>query len=188
MTDQPPTEAPAPPPKTDARSVVIVNTGDGKGKTTAAIGVLVRAVARGWRAAVVQFVKGGDWKVGEEEIATRLGVDWWTLGEGFTWDSEDLDVDAATAWAAWEAAKDRIGSGDYELVVLDEITYPINWGWIDGADVAATIRDRPPSVNVIATGRDAPPALVDVADTVTEMVNVRHAFDRGIRARRGIEY
>jgi cob(I)alamin adenosyltransferase len=188
VTDRPPTDAPTTPDRTDASSIVIVNTGDGKGKTTAAIGVLVRAVARGWRVAVVQFVKGGDWKVGEEEVATRLGVDWWTLGEGFTWDSTDLDVDAATARAAWDAAKARVGSGDYDLVVLDEITYPINWGWIDGDDVARTIRDRPPKVNVIATGRDAPKALVDVADTVTEMVKVRHGFDRGIRARRGIEY
>jgi cob(I)alamin adenosyltransferase len=188
VTEQPPIEAPAVPERTATRSIVIVNTGDGKGKTTAAIGVLVRAVARGWRVAVIQFVKGGDWKVGEEDVATRLGVDWWTLGEGFTWDSDDLDVDSATARAAWDAAKARIGSGDYDLVVLDEITYPINWGWIDGEDVATTIRDRPATVNVIATGRDAPDALIGVADTVTEMVKVRHAFDRGVRARRGIEY
>jgi cob(I)alamin adenosyltransferase len=188
VTDRPPTDAPDFPNRSAARSVVIVNTGDGKGKTTAAIGVLVRAIARGWRVAVIQFVKSGDWKVGEEQIATRLGADWWTLGEGFTWDSGDLDVDTATARAAWDAAKSRIGSADYDLVVLDEITYPINWGWIDGNDVAATIRDRPPAVNVIVTGRDAPAALVEIADTVTEMVKVRHAYDRGVRARRGIEY
>jgi cob(I)alamin adenosyltransferase len=190
--EPPPTEAPAvparPPDAPRARSVVIVNTGDGKGKSTAAMGVVMRAVARDWRVAVVQFIKSGDWKVGEEKVGRRLGVDWWAIGEGFSWDSDDLDVDRATAAAAWAAAAEMLASGDYHLVVLDEITYPINWGWIDGDEVAAAIRDRPAHVNVVATGRDAPPALVAVADTVTEMVNVRHAFDRGITARRGIDY
>jgi cob(I)alamin adenosyltransferase len=189
--ERPPTEAPAIPARTGAdraRSVVIVNTGDGKGKSTAAMGVVLRAVARDWRVAVVQFIKSGRWKVGEEKVGRRLGVDWWAIGEGFSWDSADLDVDRATAAAAWAAAAEMIASGDYELVVLDEVTYPINWGWIDDGEVAAAIASRPAHVNVIATGRDAPPALVAVADTVTEMVNVRHAFDRGITARRGIDY
>jgi cob(I)alamin adenosyltransferase len=189
MTDTPPTEAPSVPRRPSGnRSLVIVNTGDGKGKSTAAMGVVMRSVARGWRVAVVQFVKSGDWKVGEEKIGRRLGVDWWTIGEGFSWDSDDLDVDRATARAAWRAAADTIAAGDHHLVVLDEITYPVNWGWIDGDEVAAAIRHRPAHVNVVATGRDAPPALVDVADTVTEMVNVRHAFDAGVAARRGIDY
>jgi cob(I)alamin adenosyltransferase len=189
---RPPAEAPARPARPSgadrAQSVVIVNTGDGKGKSTAAMGVVMRAVARGWRVAVVQFIKSGDWKVGEQTIGRRLGVDWWAIGEGFSWDSDDLDVDRATAAAAWAAAAEKLGSGDYHLVVLDEVTYPINWGWIDGDEVAAAIAGRPDHVNVVATGRDAPPALVAVADTVTEMVNVRHAFDRGITARRGIDY
>jgi cob(I)alamin adenosyltransferase len=185
--EQPPTEAPSL-PGGRARSVVIVNTGDGKGKSTAAMGVVMRAVARDWRVAVVQFIKSGRWKVGEEKIGRHLGVDWWAIGEGFSWDSDDLDVDRATAAAAWAAAAETIASGDYQLVVLDEVTYPINWGWIAGNEVAAAIAGRPAHVNIVATGRDAPPALVAVADTVTEMVNVRHAFDRGITARRGIDY
>jgi cob(I)alamin adenosyltransferase len=171
-----------------APSVLIVNTGEGKGKTTAAMGVVLRAVARGWRVCVVQFVKSGRWRTGEEDVAGRLGVDWRTLGEGFTWDSEDLKRDRAMAQRAWEEAAERIASGAFDLVVLDEITYPINWGWIDGGEVAEALRDRPGNVNVVATGRDAPEVLVAMADTVTEMVKVRHAYDRGIGARRGIDF
>jgi cob(I)alamin adenosyltransferase len=176
------------PDRVAAPSVVVVNTGHGKGKTTAAMGTLIRAVARGWKVCVIQFIKSGQWRAGEEQVARQLGVDWWTLGDGFTWDSEDLDRSEAISKSAWEAAKDKISSGGHDVVVLDEITYPMNWGWISSEEVAAAIRTRPRHVNVIATGRDAPPELVDVADTVTEMVNVRHAYDRGVRARRGIDY
>ena len=181
-------ERPTHPDRVVAQSVVVVNTGHGKGKTTAAMGTLIRAVARGWKVCVIQFIKSGKWRAGEEQVARQLGVDWWTLGDGFTWDSEDLDRSEAISRAAWEAAKDKISSGGHDVVVLDEITYPMNWGWIPSDEVAAAIRARPRHVNVIATGRDAPPGLVDVADTVTEMVNVRHAYDRGVRARRGIDY
>ena len=181
-------ERPTHPDRVAAPSVVVVNTGHGKGKTTAAMGTLIRAVARGWKVCVIQFIKSGKWRAGEEQVARQLGVDWWTLGDGFTWDSEDLDRSEAISRAAWEAAKDKISSGGHDVVVLDEITYPMNWGWIPSDEVAAAIRARPRHVNVIATGRDAPPELVDVADTVTEMVNVRHAYDRGVRARRGIDY
>jgi cob(I)alamin adenosyltransferase len=181
-------ERPTPPDRMTAESVVVVNTGHGKGKTTAAMGTLIRAVARGWKVCVIQFIKSGQWRAGEEQVARQLGVDWWTLGDGFTWDSEDLDRSEAISRSAWEAAKDKISSGAHDVVVLDEITYPMNWGWISSDEVAAGIRARPRHVNVIATGRDAPPELVDVADTVTEMVNVRHAYDRGVRARRGIDY
>ena len=181
-------ERPTHPDRVVAQSVVVVNTGHGKGKTTAAMGTLIRAVARGWKVCVIQFIKSGKWRAGEEQVARQLGVDWWKLGDGFTWDSEDLDRSEAISRAAWEAAKDKISSGGHDVVVLDEITYPMNWGWIPSDEVAAAIRARPRHVNVIATGRDAPPELVDVADTVTEMVNVRHAYDRGVRARRGIDY
>ena len=181
-------EQPTHPDRVVAQSVVVVNTGHGKGKTTAAMGTLIRAVARGWKVCVIQFIKSGKWRAGEEHVARQLGVDWWTLGDGFTWDSEDLDRSEAVSKAAWEAAKDKISSGGHDVVVLDEITYPMNWGWIPSDEVAAAIRARPRHVNIIATGRDAPPELVDVADTVTEMVNVRHAYDRGVRARRGIDY
>jgi cob(I)alamin adenosyltransferase len=181
-------EPPTKPKRVSARSVVIVNTGNGKGKTTAAMGTLIRAVARGWKVCVVQFIKSGRWRVGEAQIAKQLGVDWWTIGDGFSWESDDLEESEAVARSAWDAAQQKVSSGDYQLVVLDEITYPMNWGWISSEDVARTIRDRPPNVNVIATGRDAPSELVEVADTITEMTNIRHAYDHGVRARRGIDY
>jgi iron complex transport system ATP-binding protein len=182
-----PTEAP-PRASVRAPSVVMVNTGDGKGKSTAAFGTAMRAVARGWSVCVIQFVKSGRWKVGEEQSARRLGIDWWALGDGFTWDSKDMDRTEATAREAWRVAREKLGSGKYELVVLDEVTYPMNWGWIPVSEVVEEIRSRPPTVNVIATGRDAPDPLVECADTVTEMRNRRHAFDRGVRAIRGIDY
>jgi cob(I)alamin adenosyltransferase len=187
MTDRPPTDAPAA-GRDHAPSIVLVSTGDGKGKTTAAMGSVLRAVARGWRVAVVQFIKSSDWRSGEEEVCRRLGVDWETIGEGFTWDSEDLERAAGIAREAWRAARERITAGSHELVVLDEVTYPMNWGWISTDDVVRTIRTRPEHVNLILTGRDAPAAITDIADTVTEMVKTRHAFDRGIAARRGIDF
>jgi cob(I)alamin adenosyltransferase len=183
----PPTEPP-PPGSTRAPSLVIVNTGDGKGKSTAAFGTVIRAIARGWRVAVVQFLKSGEWQVGEEKIARQPGVDWFALGDGFTWDSKDISESEAIAAEAWRWAKDLIRGGDYQLVVLDEITYPMNWGWIPVAEVVGEIRRRPDRVNVICTGRDAPDELIAVADTVTEMRKVKHAYDRGIMARRGIDY
>ena len=170
------------------RSLVLVNTGHGKGKSTAAFGVVMRAVARDWRVSVIQFIKSDRWKVGEEAVARRLGVEWLKGGDGFTWESPDLETSAGRARAAWALARAAIESGDYELVVLDEITYPMNYGWIETGEVVAAIRDRPARVNVVATGRDAPIELVEIADTVTEMVKVRHAYDRGIRARRGIDF
>jgi cob(I)alamin adenosyltransferase len=189
MTDptQPPTEAP---PKGSRRqaSLVLVNTGDGKGKSTAAFGTAMRAVARGWKVAVIQFLKSGEWSVGEEKVGRQIGVDWWVMGDGFTWDSESMEESEAVAREAWTRTKEMIGSGDYQLIVLDEVTYPINWGWIDIDEVLAAIRSRPPRLNLILTGRDAPARLVEVADTVTEMRKVKHAFDRGIVARRGIDY
>jgi cob(I)alamin adenosyltransferase len=171
-----------------APSLVLVNTGDGKGKSTAAFGVMLRGIARGWKVAVVQFIKSDRWKVGEEQVAVGLGVDWIKGGDGFTWLSQDLDVSAARAAAAWEQAASVIAAGTHKLVLLDEITYAINYGWIDGDAVAAAIRDRPEHVSIVATGRRAPASLIAVADTVTEMRKVRHAYDDGIRARRGIDY
>jgi iron complex transport system ATP-binding protein len=190
-TARAPLEVPmeAPPRATvKAPSVVIVNTGDGKGKSTAAFGTALRAVARGWSVCVIQFVKSGRWKVGEEQSARRLGVEWWSIGDGFTWDSPDMDRTEAIAREAWRAAREKLASGGFQLVILDEVTYPINWGWIPVAEVVAAITARPEAVNVILTGRDAPDELVEVADTVTEMRSRKHAFDRGVRAIRGIEF
>ena len=170
-------------------SVVVVNTGDGKGKSSSAFGVVMRAVARDWPVAVVQFLKSGKWHVGEEKVCRdRLGVDWFAIGEGFTWLSEDLTEDQAVAQEAWRHAAALIAAGGHRLVVLDEITYPMNWGWISSDEVVAALRDRPDNVNVVCTGRDAPPALIDVADTVSEVRKVKHAYDTGVHAMKGIDY
>ena len=187
-TVEPPVEHQLPEGAHAARSIVVVNTGDGKGKSTAAFGIVMRAVARGWPVMVVQFLKSGEWHVGEEEVAKRLGVEWLALGTGFTWDSENLTEDQAVAAEAWKRAKAIIQAGDHRLVVLDEITYPMIGGWIDTADVVDTIRNRPADVNIVATGRNAPAALIDVADTVTEMHKIKHAYDAGILAKKGIDY
>jgi len=182
---QPPRERPS---YTRQRSLVLINTGDGKGKSTAAFGVVMRGVARGWRVSVIQFIKSGKWKVGEEKVALQLGVHWAKTGDGFTWLSDDLERSRACACAAWELAAATLAAGEHQLVVLDEITYPLNWGWIEIDAVVRALRDRPEHVNVILTGRDAAAALIEAADTVTEMVKVRHAYDRGVRAKRGLDF
>src|SRR5258707_6968335 len=154
----PPGERPVRPSGPRQRSLVLVNTGDGKGKSTAAFGVVMRAVARGWHVCVIQFIKSGKWKVGEETLGVKLGVEWLKGGDGFTWDSPDLDESRGRAVAAWRLAAEAIESGEYDLVVLDEVTYPLNWGWIDAEAGIATIRSPPGHVNLVPTGRSAPPA------------------------------
>ena len=186
--DDIPTDDPRPKELRRAPSIVLVNTGPGKGKSSAAVGVMVRGVARGWKVAVVQFLKSGQWKTGEEKIGNQLGVDWFALGEGFTWDSEDLSLDQAVALEAWNRSKALIDAGEHTLVILDEITYPLNWGWIPADEVYETIRSRPEKVNVVCTGRNAPLELIELADTVTEMAEVKHAYQQGIRAKKGIDY
>jgi len=171
-----------------AESVVLVNTGHGKGKSSAAFGVMARGWARGWRVAVIQFVKGGKWKTGERKLADHLGIEWHTLGDGFTWESTDLDETAAKGRHAWQVAATKMASGDYDLLILDEVTYAISYGWIDVSEVVAAIRARNPRTNLVLTGRDAHPELVEVADTVTEMRKIKHAYDQGIKAKKGIEY
>jgi cob(I)alamin adenosyltransferase len=186
--DDIPTDDPRPDALRRASSLVLVNTGPGKGKTSSAMGVVMRAVARDWPVAVVQFLKSGTWHTGEEKICRQLGVDWWAEGEGFTWDSADLTVDQAVSAGAWQQARSLIASGEHRLVVLDEVTYPINWGWIDIDDVVATVTGRPDQVSVVITGRKAPQAIIDIADTVSEIANVKHAYQSGIRAKKGIDY
>lgn len=183
-----PTHDRARPARRRVDSIVLVNTGEGKGKSTAAFGTLMRSVARGWSVGVVQFMKSGKFRVGEQAVATQLGVDWWTIGDGFTWESDDLGRSEAIAQSAWGKAEEVLRSGDYDLVVLDEITYPVVYGWLDGATVWSVIRDRSPKTNLICTGRHAPAELIDLADTVTEMAKVKHAYDTGVRARRGIDF
>lgn len=186
--DDPPTSDPRPDGLRTAPSLVMVNTGHGKGKSTAAFGTMLRSLALGWRVAVVQFVKSGDWKVGEQAVGLQLGVDWLEAGRGFTWDSANLDHDRALAAEGWRQAETLIAAGEHRLVILDELTYLITWGWLDVEPVVAAIATRPDHVNVIITGRDAHPALVDLADTVTEMRPVKHAYDAGIAAKRGLDY
>ena len=185
--DQPPTEGPAM-GKERVSSLVLVHTGHGKGKSTAAFGTMLRAISRGWKVAVVQFLKSGNWKVGEEKIGRSLGVDWWALGDGFTWDSDNMSETEAVARQAWSFTRRLVSEGTHRMVVLDEVTYPLNWGWIDEEEMLEMIRERPSHVTLILTGRDAPASLIEAADTVTEMVKVKHAFDQGIGARRGIDF
>jgi cob(I)alamin adenosyltransferase len=189
MTPEPPTTQPHRPDRgRRPESLLLVNTGDGKGKSTAAFGTVLRAVALGWRVAVVQFLKSDQWRVGEEKVCRQLGVEWYTAGDGFTWDSTDLDETRAKAQAAWSFAAGLIEAGEHRLVVLDEATYALTWGWIDASSFVEALSRRPPAVNVIVTGRDAPDVLVEAADTVTEMRKVKHAFDAGVLARRGLDY
>jgi cob(I)alamin adenosyltransferase len=137
---------------------------------------------------VVQFVKGGKWKVGERKLADHLGIEWHTLGDGFTWESTDLDHTADLGRHAWSVAAEKLKSGDYDLLILDELTYAVKYGWVPVADVVNAVRDRAPKTSVVITGRDAPDEIVAVADTVTEMRKVKHAYDEGITALKGIEY
>lgn len=176
--------------KASSRAVtrVLVNTGHGKGKSSAAFGVMGRAWARGWNVAVVQFVKGGKWNTGEHKLAEHLGIEWHTLGDGFTWLSKDLDETAAKNQHAWAVAKEKLTCGNYDLVILDELTYTITYGWLTADDVVGGITGRHSRTNVVITGRNAAPELIEIADTVTEMREVKHAYQKGILAQRGIEF
>jgi cob(I)alamin adenosyltransferase len=171
-----------------AESIVLLNTGHGKGKSSAAFGVMSRGWARGWRVAVVQFVKGGKWKTGERKLADHLGIEWHTLGDGFTWESTDLDETAAKGQHAWEVARQKLASGDYDLLILDELTYAVSYGWVTADDVVGGVRNRAAKTNVVITGRNAAPELIEMADTVTEMRKIKHAYDQGVGAKKGIEY
>src|SRR5437763_12697256 len=132
-------------------SVVVVNTGDGKGKSSSAFGVMGRGWARGWRVAVVQFIKADSWNTGEKKLADHLGIEWHTLGDGFTWESTDLDETAAKGQHAWSVAKALLADGAHDLLIFDELTYAITFGWIEVDDVVQALRDRAPGTNVVIT-------------------------------------
>lgn len=170
------------------RDLFIINTGDGKGKSSSAFGMMLRAVARGWNVKVIQFIKSDKWQTGERKMADRLGVEWVTGGDGFTWESDDMEATERAAVQAWALAKDTLASGDYDLVILDEGTYPVTFGWIEIAEVVSAISSRAEGTNVIITGRDAHQDLIDAADTVTEMRKIKHVFDKGIAARKGLDF
>ncbi len=185
---EPPVESPDKSGMKTAPSLVLVNTGHGKGKSSAAFGVVIRARAVEWPVAVVQFLKSGDWNTGEEKLLRGLGVEWLAAGDGFTWNSEDLDESRALAQGAWAKAKEIIAAGEHRLIVMDEISYAMTWDWIDVAEVVETISNRPAKTSLILTGRDMHDDVIAVADTVTEMTKVKHAFDNGIIAKKGIDY
>ena len=171
------------------QGLVIVNTGHGKGKTTAALGILLRAWGRGMRCCVIQFLKSEQGNWGEVRAARELGIEWHPMGDGCTWRAKDLDASAAKARDAWSFAQAKIASGAYDLVILDEFTYPLVYGWCGADDVVHWLGEhKPPMLHIIITGRDAPPALVEFADLVTEMRQVKHPLERGIRAQPGIEF
>ncbi len=191
--DVDPAEAPPidSPIKVDLRrvpSLVVVNTGNGKGKSTAAFGIALRGLGRGWNVRVIQFLKSGDWRTGEEAMLTKLGADWWSAGDGFTWDSNDMETSKQLAIAAWTSAAETLRTGSHQVLVLDEVTYAMTWGWITTDDVVTAIASRHPSVSVVLTGRDAPAEIVEIADTVTTMDDTKHAYNAGIAAKRGIDY
>ncbi len=173
---------------TRAESVILVNTGYGKGKSSAAFGVMARGWARDWRVGVVQFIKSGKWKTGERKLADHLGIEWHTLGDGFTWESTDLDETAAKGRHAFEVAKMMLSSGTFDLLIFDELTYAVNYGWINAAEVVSALLGRNPKTSVVITGRDCPQEIIQIADTVTEMNKIKHAYDKGIKAKKGIEY
>ncbi len=172
----------------DARGLLIVYTGDGKGKTTAALGLVLRAWGHGMRVCVVQFIKSAHERWGEVQAAEKLGITWHSLGTGFVWDPGHDEQARQRALDTWKLAKEFIVSGAYDLVVLDEFTYPLQYGWIKVDEVAAWLRhERPSTVHVVITGRKAPKELIAAADLVTEMRKVKHPFDAGVPAQKGIE-
>jgi cob(I)alamin adenosyltransferase len=166
---------------------VLVNTGKGKGKTTAALGTALRARGQGLRVCLFQFMKGG-LPTGESALLERLGIEQHRLGTGFSWTKESWDEDRALAAKGWELARQAILGGAYDLVVLDEINYVIGYGLLPAEEVAEVIKQRPPAQHVILTGRGLAPAIAELADTITEMVPLKHAFDSGIKATKGIEF
>ena len=171
-----------------AQGLVIVNTGDGKGKTTAALGVLTRAWGRGMRVCMLQFIKEQNANFGEEQAARKMGVELLPLGGGFTWMSENIAEDRALARAGWARCRAAIEGGEYEIVILDEITYCFKFGWLELAEVLDVLRARPDGQHVILTGRDAPEALIAFADLVTEMREIKHPYRDGVKAQKGIEF
>ena len=175
----------------NTKGLLMVNTGDGKGKTTAAIGVMVRAAGRGMHCAMVQFMKAKTDRYGEHESLEKLGIEVHTMGAGFTWDTKDTTVDVATSEETWDLCVAKMRSEEYDLLVFDELVYVLDYKFLDIAkvlDEIKNIREAQPHLHIIMTGRNAPPELVEAADLVTEMKEVKHPFHAGIYAQQGIEF
>ncbi len=175
--------------KTVEKGLLIVHTGPGKGKTTAALGLMVRALGRGWRVACVQFIKGG-WDTGERHAFAAFGdrVSWHTLGEGFTWETQDKARDIAACRHAWERAEALMADPTLRLLVLDELNIALRYDYLDLAAVVETLQARRPDLHVVVTGRNAKPLLIEAADLVTEMGSVKHHFAAGVKAQAGIKF
>ena len=185
--ENPPTDRVRVQPEGERRGLVIVHTGDGKGKSTAAFGLALRAHGRGKPVRIYQFMKVPSARFGEHRMFEQLGVPIEGLGDGFSWKSRDLEHSAQLARDGWQRAEAAIRSGAHFLVVLDEITYPLRYGWLPLDPVLQALRERPPQVHVVLTGRNAPAELIELADTVTEMSLVKHHYRAGVPAQRGIE-
>ena len=189
--ETPPTDKPYDKPAGERRGLVIINTGDGKGKSTAAFGLALRAQGRhhvhGKLVKIFQFMKVPTARFGEHRMFEQLGIPVEGLGDGFSWKSQDLEHSAELARSGWLKARAAIMGGEHFMVVLDELTYPLIYGWLPLADVLQTLQDRPKEVHVVITGRRCPPEIIALADTVTEMTKIKHAFNAGIPAQRGIE-
>jgi cob(I)alamin adenosyltransferase len=181
--------------------LLVVHTGDGKGKSTAAFGLALRAWNQGWSIGVFQFVKSAKWRIGEQAALEALGqlhdrtgiggpVEWHKMGSGWSWSRKagTQDDHAEAAREGWQEIKRRLGEGTHQLYVLDEFTYPVNWGWIELDDVVTTLLNRSSDQHVIITGRNADPRLIDAASLVTEMTKIKHPFDSGQKGQRGIEW
>ncbi len=169
------------------KGLLLVLTGNGKGKSSSAFGMVARAIGHGMRAGVAQFIKSRS-DTGEEAfLGKQAGVEWHVLGEGFTWDTQNLERDIATAQRGWEVARRMLADPAIQLVVLDELTYLLNYGWLDTATVLADLAARPPLQHVVITGRAASRALIDAADTVSEIADVKHAYRAGVKAQAGVD-
>lgn len=171
------------------KGLLIVNTGNGKGKTTAALGMAVRAAGHGLKVCFIQFIKG-NWKYGELEAVKKFSdtIELHVMGRGFTWQSEDLEKDKAAAREAWKFAQKALASGDYHLVVLDEFTYLLAYNILELQPVLDTLTNRPKGLHVVITGRKAPEELITIADLATEMREIKHPYKDGIKAQKGIEF
>src|SRR6266851_3530425 len=175
--------------KTEERGLLVVHTGAGKGKTTAAFGMVLRCIGHGMRVGVIQFVKGA-WGTGERTVLARFPdlVTCRAMGEGFTWDTQDRARDIAAAHAAWELARAMIADPSYRLVLLDELNIVLRYGYLPGDQVIAALKAKPRDLHVVVTGRNASPELIEAADLVTEMTLVKHPFRAGVKAQAGIEF
>ena len=185
--ESPPVLRDTPKPQGERRGLILVHTGNGKGKSTAAFGLALRAHGRGKPVKVYQFMKVPSARFGEHRLFEQLGIPIEGLGDGFSWKSRDLEHSARLALDGWARAEAAIRAGEHFLVVLDEIMYPLRYGWIPLDAVLACLRERPAHVHVVLTGRNAPAELVELADTVTEMTLIKHHFQAGVPAQRGIE-